>query len=299
VLLRESAALLQTQQHAADANRWGEVFRLGRILDGALVLGSRWGAWATALDRCLAGAKATGDRGAEAWALHQVGTRALCLGDPTVARAMLGHAVKLREALPDDAAADASRGNLGFVIVPASEKPIGFDLDALPLRDAGTSSARVRKAPGVAAAAIAVPLLAGLGWLGGWAFDTLWSAKQQPVQGRLARPSAAPPRADGSSAVLETAADVAPLASGPPAAAERSSILIFTARPGSTTRSTQICYAVSGAYQARIEPTIGEVAPTPTLTCRRVAPARTTTYQLTAYGRDGQQARQQVVVFVR
>jgi hypothetical protein len=30
-----------------------------------------------------------------------------------------------------------------------------------------------------------------------------------------------------------------------------------------------------------------------------VSPARTTTYQITAYGRDGRHARQQVVVFVR
>ena len=37
LLLHESVALLQTQQYAADARRWGEVFRLGRILDGALV----------------------------------------------------------------------------------------------------------------------------------------------------------------------------------------------------------------------------------------------------------------------
>ena len=110
------------------------------------------------------------------------------------------------------------------------------------------------------------------------------------------------PRAVGSSAVLETAAEVAPQN---PAAPEpgigSSSILIFTARPGSiaTSRSTQICYAVSGAYQARIEPGIGEVDPTPTLTCRRVTPGRTTTYQLTAFGRDGRHARQQLVVFVR
>jgi hypothetical protein len=102
--------------------------------------------------------------------------------------------------------------------------------------------------------------------------------------------------------VLETSADVAPIPSEPPAeATPSSSILIFTARPGSiaTTRSTQICYAVSGASQARIEPSIGEVDPTPTLSCRRVAPRRTTTYELTAYGRDGRHARQQVVVVVR
>jgi hypothetical protein len=56
---------------------------------------------------------------------------------------------------------------------------------------------------------------------------------------------------------------------------------------------------VSGADQARIEPGIGDVNPTNTLSCRRVAPRRTTTYELIASGRDGQHARRQVVVFVR
>jgi hypothetical protein len=335
-LLHEAAALSQTQQYAADARRWGEVFRLGRILDGALVLGSRWGTWTTVLDRGLAAAKATGDRAAEAWALHQIGTRALCLGEPLVARAALGQALKLREALPDDTAAAASRANLGFVVVPVSRsvdvpvstsvdvpasrtvdspapQPAALDFDALPLRDAAPPGARAPRRRSVAAAAIAIPLLATLGWLGGWAFDAIrnaggppqfrQAADRDPVDrlsaGRPAELQPGSPRAVGSTAVLETAADVAPLPADPPDGTESSSILIFTARPSSTTRSAQICYAVSGAYQARIEPTIGEVAPTPTLTCRRVAPARTTTYQLTAYGRNGHQAKQQVVVFVR
>jgi hypothetical protein len=77
--------------------------------------------------------------------------------------------------------------------------------------------------------------------------------------------------------------------------------LIFTARPASTAaaRATEICYAVKDALQARIEPGIGDVVPTSTLTCRRVAPARTTTYRLTAYGGDGSHHSQSVVVVVR
>ena len=328
-LLEESEALLRTQQYAAEARRWGEVFRLGRILDGALVIGSRWGAWAIAIDRCLAAAKATGDRAAEAWALHQAGTLALCTGEPEIARAMLGQALKLREGLPDDAAAAATRGNLSFVVVPvvvpvsksADGHPpppsLAVDVEALPLRDAAPSPVRVPTNTRFAATALAVALLASLGWFGGWAFDAARSGRPlagRLFQGRLAEPEAGrllrgrpaepleEPRALGSSAVLETAADVEPLTPAPSAGgSESSSILIFTARPGSiaTSRSTQICYAVSGAYEARIEPSIGAVHPTPTLSCRRVSPARTTTYELVAYSRDGRHARQQLVVFVR
>ena len=116
ILLEESEALLRVQQCAADARRWGEVLLLGRLLEGALVLGVRWGAWAIALEHCLAAAKATGDRSAEAWALHEIGSRALCVGDSGRARAVLGQAVKLRESLQDDAAAAASRRNLRLVV---------------------------------------------------------------------------------------------------------------------------------------------------------------------------------------
>ena len=98
-------------------------------------------------------------------------------------------------------------------------------------------------------------------------------------------------------AVLETTADVPPAVEK----VDASNILIFTARPGSTAAagSTEICYAVQDAFQARIEPGIGDVDPTSTLTCRRVAPVRTTTYRLTAYGRDGNHQSQSVVVVVR
>src|SRR6185436_16389032 len=122
-LLDTAEALVRAQQSAADAHRWGEVLRLGRLLDGALVLGVRWGAWATVLERCLAAAKATKDRSAEAWALHQLGTRAVCLGEPARARALLSQAAAVRESLGDAAAAAISRQNLEFVQASIVEDP--------------------------------------------------------------------------------------------------------------------------------------------------------------------------------
>jgi hypothetical protein len=101
------------------------------------------------------------------------------------------------------------------------------------------------------------------------------------------------PREKASQAPFEKASQ-APLPT-------RASILIFTARPGSIAADgpTDLCYAVSGALQVRIEPGLGEVNPRPTLTCLRVAPPRTTTYELTASGRDGREVRQQLVIMVR
>ncbi len=82
---------------------------------------------------------------------------------------------------------------------------------------------------------------------------------------------------------------------------DRASVLIFTARPGSivTAGSTEVCYAVSDTVLASIEPAVGNVSPTSTLTCRCVSPSHTTTYVLTASGRDGVDVTKQLVIVVR
>ena len=331
ILLQESEALLGVQQHAADARRWGEVLQLGRLLEGALVVGARWGAWAVTLERCLAAARAIGDRSAEAWALHEIGTRAVCLGDAGTARALLNQAVKLRETLNDDAAAAASRKNLSFVLPPVSVvQPVSaFDLDSLPLRDATPPAISVPKTH-TASATLAVALLAILGGLAYWTQPAgisgrTWNlASIRPlVQTSLERVTAriatmrTPPRAAYEPDVLQhdesgggpsssespaLATEVAltdPEPQAPPA--DKASILIFTPRPGSiaTGGPIRLCYAVSEALRVRLEPEIGEVAPARALTCVRVAPARTTTYQLTAFGRDGHQVTEQLVIVVR
>jgi hypothetical protein len=325
LLFEESEALLRAQECAADARRWGEVLRLGQLVEGALITGGRWGAWALALDRCLAATKASGDRAAEAWVLHQRGSRAVCLDEPGFARDVLGQAVKLREALPDEPAAKASRRNLGFVLAPVSAladtrdrsaKWFGFDPSALPLRDAVPSLGHVPRANGYAALWLTAAALLFLGSFGYLALDAqrtgrswlaaLRSSEHHASPGQAAAvipppPPVRAPRIDTSveldSIVADPAATPVPQ---PTSGSDSSRILIFTVRPaGAATRWAQICYAVSGADQARIEPGIGAVDPTSTLSCRRVAPGRTTTYQLTAYGRDGRQASEQVVVLVR
>ena len=82
---------------------------------------------------------------------------------------------------------------------------------------------------------------------------------------------------------------------------DRASIRIFSPRPGSivTNAPTRLCYALRDAVDARVEPGIGKVAPASTLTCLRVSPVRTTTYQLIAHGSDGYPVRQQLVIVVR
>jgi NB-ARC domain len=302
-LIQESEALLCVQQHAADTRRWGEVLRLGRLVEGALVLGARWGAWAITLERSIAAAKAIGDPSTEAWALHQLGTRALCLGEPDIARAWLSQAVALREALNDTSAAAASRRHLSFVLAPVFDH--SRTRSRMPIRMAKTRS--------IGALSLTALLCATVGWLavatmqGALPWGSWNGASVAPFQSdpggasRASQPEPARAVQLDPEVIPATAEPILTSQAPREPIMDTANILIFTARPGSimTAASTELCYAVDRALQVRIEPGIGEVDATSTLACVRVAPVRTTTYELTAFGRDGVQVRQQLVIVVR
>ena len=392
-LLEDSEALLRVQQHAAEMRRWGEVLRLGQLLECALVVGARWGAWAITLERCLAAAKAMKDRSAEAWALHESGTRALCLGEAGRARTLLSQALGLRETMEDNDATAASRRNLSFVLPPApvhvpehaTTPPADrLALDSLPIRDqlqlpVAVAANKKRSRAGAVTALVFVILGEFAYWAvhAGFSWRSLNLANiglvpqrkiaetevaiatpPQPAQPgsrpTVLRFSAFPDRissgeslglcyevANGARARIDPdvgevrslqsdCVQTRPLATTtytltaesqtgervrqtvlvrvgtgdlpfPASEAERANILIFSPRPGSIVigSATALCYAVSGALHARVDPGIGEVNPASSLTCVRVRPPRTTTYQLTAYGRDGFAVKQQLVLVVR
>jgi hypothetical protein len=320
-LLEESEALLSAQRYAADARRWGEVLRVGILLEGALVTGARWGAWAISLDRSLAAAKALGDRSAEAWALHEIGTRAVCVGNPGTARALLSQAAALRELIDDTTAAAASRQNLGFVLAPAADEsrdPMRFsdltDVDSFALRGATWSPAQTPSQSSIGRAvliAVQMILAAGLGFLAtvaaferSWDVARIGSILHRGVEPPTVTDPAAPRPVQATDVYVSPSPGVRDVLTPPPpqdSGPERASILIFTPRPGSIASGgpTRLCYAVSGAVRTRLEPGIGEVPPARTLTCIPVTPVRTTTYGLDAYGRDGYAVRQQLVIVVR
>ncbi len=330
ILLQESEVLLRVQQLAADGRRSGEVLNLGRLLEETLVAGARWGAWAVSLERCLAASRAVGDWPAEAWALHQLGSRAICLGDAGTARAFLNQAVKLREMTNDAAAVALSRLNLSFVLPPVSEYSREqkatppddvWDFNSVPLRDATAPAVSNPRTHTASVALLVVLLFAIMGGLAYWthpaAQNTLARVTARIATMRTPQRAANEPRVtrDAEPGTVSSSSESAVLATDvlltdpevqavPEVLAlptDRASIRIFTPRPGSITSGgpTRLCYAVNEALHVRLEPEIGEVAPTRTLTCLRVAPARTTTYQLKAYGRDGHQVSQEVVIFVR
>jgi hypothetical protein len=115
-LLEEADAILQALKWAVETQQWTHVLRLGQTLEGALILGKRWGAWDQVLQWMLQAARMLGDQAVEAWALHQGGSRSLCLEETSIARSALIQAFRLRESLGDRTGAAVTRHNLSLLL---------------------------------------------------------------------------------------------------------------------------------------------------------------------------------------
>lgn len=99
-------------------HRWDDVIKLGRGIEKALTHIKRWSEWLRVLEMILNAAKALGNRATQGWAMHQLGTRDLCLGNLDKARETLTQALKIREAIGDKAAAAVTRHNLNLLLAP-------------------------------------------------------------------------------------------------------------------------------------------------------------------------------------
>ena len=115
-VVREIQAILAILRAASRDQAWSDVLRLGRAAEGPLLLACRWGAWREVLEHELVAARRLGDRAAEAWALHQMGSRSLCLGDRSDAWTQLTSALRIREQLGDGDGAAATRHNLDLLV---------------------------------------------------------------------------------------------------------------------------------------------------------------------------------------
>ncbi|MBD1868130.1 choice-of-anchor D domain-containing protein [Cyanobacteria bacterium FACHB-471] len=120
-LAQESNVLLRMMQLGIETQRWPEVLRLAKAIDPALTLSGLWGAWEQALQWALQAGQALGDRASEAWAMHQLGTRALCLEDSFAAQSWLTQALEQRESLGDQPGTVATLHNLGLLLPPLTQ----------------------------------------------------------------------------------------------------------------------------------------------------------------------------------
>ncbi|MBI2757310.1 MAG: tetratricopeptide repeat protein [Chloroflexi bacterium] len=115
-VLDAAEALFSVLGFASAQERWREVLQIGRSIESALIYNSQWGDWNRLLNILLQAARALGDRFAEAWVLHQMGSRALALKDVAQAKELLSRALEIRKAIGDKVGIQATQHNLQHMI---------------------------------------------------------------------------------------------------------------------------------------------------------------------------------------
>ena len=113
-------ALKKVQANCTQNGDWQAVLDIGAVLDPVYAQAGRWDAWRDVLAPMLTAARALGDRAAEARALHQLGTRELCILG-TGAAGLLAVALRIRQMIGDSAGAAATQHNIS--LIPAMPTP--------------------------------------------------------------------------------------------------------------------------------------------------------------------------------
>ena len=113
-VLDDLGAIFSILAWADENQRWHEALELVKMAETGLALARRFDAWGNALEQALRASRKLKDRDAEAWALHQLGTRAALLGDRVTAERDLTSAARLRTLLNQRTAANMSRQNLSL-----------------------------------------------------------------------------------------------------------------------------------------------------------------------------------------
>jgi len=101
---------------AVSQGRYEAANLLAQAIEPQLMRSQRWGAWFLLLGSMLQASRALADPTQTAWALHQLGTRALCLGDRDTALNALSEALELRQGLGDANAIAVTRHNLELLL---------------------------------------------------------------------------------------------------------------------------------------------------------------------------------------
>lgn len=125
-LAAEADACLVLARWGLDRRRPGQVLRLTQVLEGALAVRGRWGAWEQLLHLAGDAAYMVDDAPVRAWTLHQLGSRALCLDRVEEARGHLREALRERRGLGDERGAAVTAHNLALVpeaTVPVTDAP--------------------------------------------------------------------------------------------------------------------------------------------------------------------------------
>lgn len=114
-LVAEADACLALARWGVESRRPEPALRLAQVLEGALAAGGRWEAWEELLYVAGDAGYMLDEPGVEAWTLHQLGSRALCMQRPEEARRHLRRARDRRRELGDELGAAVTANNLAVL----------------------------------------------------------------------------------------------------------------------------------------------------------------------------------------
>ncbi len=105
---------------AVQSDRFTDVIALGRAIDPYLTLHGLWDAWGKSTEYVLNAARLTSEQSVEAWALHQLGTRAIGEGLRDEALRLLRAALEIRRSLGDTTGMAYTQHNIDRLLVGSS-----------------------------------------------------------------------------------------------------------------------------------------------------------------------------------
>jgi len=111
--VRETLSVLIRK--AARRGMWAAVVILARSLEPILIQQGYWQAWNEILHSLLDASTSLGNRKLQGWALHQLGSRSLCLGTKDEAIRQLSEALSIRRSIGDKAGAALTEHNLSLI----------------------------------------------------------------------------------------------------------------------------------------------------------------------------------------
>jgi hypothetical protein len=118
----ELPVLIGFLRWAVAEKRHAQVLAIARAIDAALILSKQWEQWGRVLQWALQAAWQLEDERSEAWAWHQLGTRALLLDDITTAYDALQQAWKLRQSVARSTGLTPSQADLTAIALTEANR---------------------------------------------------------------------------------------------------------------------------------------------------------------------------------
>lgn len=110
--------LFHLMKRTGEKKQWPKLVALGKTLERVSILQKKWQRWVKILELLRMAARELADKKLEGWVLHQLGTRAMCLGTKMEAQTFLKQALEIRRAIGDTGGIKVTQHNMNMLLNP-------------------------------------------------------------------------------------------------------------------------------------------------------------------------------------